>query len=137
VGRKRYRYYVCGKAHKRGAKSCECPTLPATEIEKFVVLEIAAIGEDTETRQRVMTQAETQLAGSGSTLDRDAALAALANFNDVWQALSPAEQFRVMQLLIERVEFDHAAEQVAITFRPTGIASLTQEPEPILEGAAA
>lgn len=137
AGRKRYRYYVCGTAHKRGSKRCSCPTLPAAEIERFVVEEIAVIGRDAEVSNQVTQEAERRLVKQGGRLDREAARVALANFHEVWSTLSPGERFRVMQLLVERVEFDHASEQIAITFRPTGIASLTPEPDTIHEGAAA
>ena len=34
---KRYRYYVCCKAQKQGWDSCPTKSLPAAEIEEFVV----------------------------------------------------------------------------------------------------
>jgi hypothetical protein len=37
---------------------------------------------------------------------------------------SPREQASLLQLLIERVDYDGAAKEVAITFRPAGLASL-------------
>lgn len=45
-GTTRYRYYVCLNATKQGAKSCATRSLPAQEIESFVVDRIAAIGRD-------------------------------------------------------------------------------------------
>lgn len=45
-GSTRYRYYVCQKATKQGAKSCATRSIPAAEIEKFVVERITAIGGD-------------------------------------------------------------------------------------------
>ena len=50
--------------------------------------------------------------------------AALADFNDLWAALSPKEQVRVIQLLVERVEYDGEAGTVSITFRPSGLRAL-------------
>ena len=35
-GNKRYRYYVCQSAQKRGWQSCPSPSIPAGEIERFV-----------------------------------------------------------------------------------------------------
>ena len=49
---------------------------------------------------------------------------ALAQFDDLWAALSPRDQVRVIQLLVERVEYDGAAGTVSVTFRPTGIRAL-------------
>src|SRR5439155_22373558 len=43
---RRWRYYLCWKAHRRGWSSCPSPTLPAHQIEMFVVDRIRAIGQD-------------------------------------------------------------------------------------------
>jgi hypothetical protein len=48
-------------------------------------------------------------------------------FDPVWDALVPGKQASLLQLLIERVDYDGQAREVAITFRPTGIASLAGE----------
>jgi site-specific DNA recombinase len=45
----------------------------------------------------------------------------------VWDALVPREQANLLQLLIERVDYDGVAKEVAITFRPAGTASLAAE----------
>ena len=45
-GNKRYRYYVCGKAMQRGWSECPSPSVPAGEIERFVVEQIRTIGKD-------------------------------------------------------------------------------------------
>jgi len=52
---------------------------------------------------------------------------ALALFDDVWACLFPREQERVLNLLIERVDFDAKRETLAVTFRPTGIRTLSGE----------
>lgn len=43
---KRYRYYVCLNAQKRGYNVCPAPTIPADELERFVVDQIRGIGRD-------------------------------------------------------------------------------------------
>lgn len=43
---KRYRYYVCVKAQKQGWDMCPGPSLPAAELERFVVGQIKEIGKD-------------------------------------------------------------------------------------------
>jgi site-specific DNA recombinase len=45
-GNRHYRYYVCHRAQKRGWQACPSPSIPAGEIERFVVNEIKAIGKD-------------------------------------------------------------------------------------------
>ncbi len=45
-GSKLYRYYVCTQAQKRGWQECPAPSLPAKEIEKFVINQIKSVGRD-------------------------------------------------------------------------------------------
>ncbi len=45
-GRRRYRYYVCSHAQKMGWNSCATKSVPAAEIERFVVERVRAIGKD-------------------------------------------------------------------------------------------
>jgi len=45
-GNKRYRYYVCGYAQKHGWRECPSPSLPAKELEDFVVEQIKGLGKD-------------------------------------------------------------------------------------------
>jgi site-specific DNA recombinase len=56
-GERRYRYYVCSRAQKQGWNSCPTKSLPAGEIEKFVVDRVRAIGTDTTLRAEVLRQA--------------------------------------------------------------------------------
>jgi site-specific DNA recombinase len=60
-------------------------------------------------------------------IDEEEAAAALALFDPVWEALTPAEQVRVVGLLVERVDFDGAKGKVTISFHPTGIRALADE----------
>ena len=43
---RRYRYYVCCGAQKRGWTTCPTPSIPAGELERFVVDQIRCIGRD-------------------------------------------------------------------------------------------
>jgi site-specific DNA recombinase len=52
---------------------------------------------------------------------------ALAAFDSVWAALTPREQTRIVQLLVERIDFDGGKGKVAITFHATGIRTLAAE----------
>jgi site-specific DNA recombinase len=46
-GARRYRYYVCANAQKRGWHTCPSKSIPAQEIEGFVVEQVRCIGKDT------------------------------------------------------------------------------------------
>ncbi len=51
-GNRLYRYYVCNNAQQNGRAACPAPSVPAGEIEAFVVEEIKAIGRDRGARGR-------------------------------------------------------------------------------------
>ncbi len=57
----------------------------------------------------------------------EAVAAALGHFTEVWDSLTPAEQARVVTLLIDRVEYDGNAETIEIAFHPAGLQSLAAE----------
>jgi site-specific DNA recombinase len=73
-----YRYYVCHKAQKQGWASCPSPSLPAAEIENFVIDQIRSVGQDpcvvrdTLAQSRVQTQTTVErLKKDKSALDRE------------------------------------------------------------------
>ena len=45
-GNRRYRYYVCTNAQKRGWTNCPSPSIPAEEIERFVIDQIREIAQE-------------------------------------------------------------------------------------------
>jgi site-specific DNA recombinase len=193
-GTKRYRYYVCSQAQKRGWQTCPSKSIPAGEIEQFVVEQIQSLGRDQALLQEVFAQVRKQdetrtaeleaeqqgleqdlarwhgeirtLSGQlqpgddNSSLiarladlqerigrvegrvqkvreqihaihyqlfDEDEAALALSVFEPVWESLTPREQARVVQLLVQQVEYDGAQSKVSIAFRPTGLKTLADE----------
>ena len=48
-------------------------------------------------------------------------------FDPIWETLTPGEQARVIELLVEKVEYDGRDGQVTVTFHPTGIKALADE----------
>lgn len=58
--------------------------------------------------------------------EREIALA-LSVFDPVWDSLTQREQARIVQLLVEQVDYDGATGKVSITFRPSGIKTLAGE----------
>lgn len=53
-------------------------------------------------------------------------VAAFADFDNVWNTLSPREQAKVLQLLVARVDYDATAGSVAIAFHQVGIKALAE-----------
>jgi site-specific DNA recombinase len=59
-----------------------------------------------------------------SAMQEKEIVAALAAFDPVWDALSPRERARLVESLIERVDFDGENGSVSMTLHPTGIRAL-------------
>ncbi|HEY1067608.1 MAG TPA: recombinase family protein [Pirellulales bacterium] len=201
---KRYRYYVCTAAQTLGWHACPSKSIPAGEIERFVVEQIKCIGRDPtllhETVGRAQTQSRANLVAleteraalerelsrwdgdvrhliqkmvpgdqeatpagdrladlqeriagaerratevreqvltlSRTIVDEREVAQAMAVFDPVWDSLTPREQVRVVQLLIERVDYNGATGKVAITFHPEGIKTLSDELDARKSGAA-
>lgn len=192
-GDKRYRYYVCIRAQKNGWSECPAPSLPAKELEDFVIEQIKALGKDPAVLEDALRATQSQLqaeidgledqrkdvearirqlgrevgklaprAGFDDEatrelghlqarmrdeqqevakydeqiatlrkrmLDSDELTGAIEAFDPLWDCLSPTHKARLIHLLVDRIEYDGEAEAIAVTFHPTGIRSLTDQPE--------
>jgi site-specific DNA recombinase len=91
-----YGYYSCAKSRVEGAETCPLPNVPAAEIEKLVVDEIAAIAKAPEVIDKVIAEAGMQhdtaieqlreRIAEAETLARQAAASAARNPDDAIQA---------------------------------------------------
>ncbi len=68
-GTHRYRYYLCLTAMKRGWSQCTTRSVPAQEIEDFVLRRIAAIGQDASLAANVVTKAREEYAERKEALE--------------------------------------------------------------------
>ena len=80
AGNKRYRYYVCSSAQKRGWHTCPSKSIPAKQIEDFVVSQVKKIGYAPEILKEVVEATKLkaqkhllQLKEERVTLERDTA----------------------------------------------------------------
>jgi site-specific DNA recombinase len=186
-GGMRYRYYVCQTAMKQGWNQCETRSIPAVELEQFVLDRLAAIGADDRLAKEVAARAEAEhaqqtaalvaerrgietnmreaakmVAGlfgqpntvarladlqdqiragenrlteiaqelaalGGGDIDKGDVTSAMQSFHAVWEKLSPKEQARMFELLIERIVYDKTKGAIEITLRPDGIKDLNQQ----------
>ncbi len=67
-GAKIYGYYTCARSRSHGAATCPMPSLPASELERLVVDEIAAICRDPVLAQAVTAEASAQHAAEVAAL---------------------------------------------------------------------
>src|SRR6185312_3892210 len=193
-GNRRYRYYVCTAAQRKGRGTCPSKSVPAGPLEEFVIDRIRCIGRDPELQEQVLAEARRQdgarlaeLAAEEKSLVRELAAChgdvkrlsgqfrtdrtsgdlvarlaelndraaateerlqalrderqrleaeqidpaeasrTLAEFDEVWETLTPRERSRIIDLLVEKVEYDGSTSRVEVLFRATGIRTLAEE----------
>ncbi len=81
---RRYRYYVCGHAQKRGWDKCPSKSVPACEIERFVVDQIRCIGRDPSLAGDVIQRSHREIGIQADTLIDEERL--LRRNLDRWQS---------------------------------------------------
>jgi DNA invertase Pin-like site-specific DNA recombinase len=116
-----YRYYVSQRAIREGAAAGPVTRVPAAEIEAAVIGQVRALLREPEI---VVT---TWRAGRrvGDTITEAEVHDALRGFEPLWHELFPAEQHRIVQLLVERVEV--AADGLDIRLRVEGLVHLIRD----------
>ncbi len=70
-GSKRYRYYVCTKAQKQGWSNCPSPSVPAGEIERVLVKQIARLGQDSDLVKATFGEVQKETRKQVQTLSRE------------------------------------------------------------------
>ncbi len=65
-GRVIYRYYVCSGAVKRGRATCPCPSLPARDLESFVLDQVRAVVSGERATRAVVARAVELLRAAAS-----------------------------------------------------------------------
>ena len=119
---KLYRYYVITDAIKNGYGSCPVPSVPAAEVEAAVVAQVRAL-----IRSPEIVAATWAAAGQGDEkrMPEREVLDALVEFEALWDELFPAEQARIVRLLVERVEVE--PDSLEVRLRAEGLRSLSEE----------
>ena len=121
---KRYRYYVCQRAQQEGWTACPGPSLPAGDLEAFVVDRIREAVTGDGVIDAVVARAMRMVHEQRPDLavDPDEAVGAMEGFDGVWEALTPKERVDLVHALVARVEWDAEAEEVRVTFTEQGTA---------------
>jgi DNA invertase Pin-like site-specific DNA recombinase len=122
-GAKLYRYYVSMDVirNRETGEETAPMRLAAGMVEDAVVTEVRRILQTPEVVAQVMAALKKE---KGTVLEADA-IAALHEFSALWAKLFPAEQARIIQLLVRRVTVTAAGLEVDI--RREGIAGVIRE----------
>jgi len=116
-----YRYYVSQTVLKHGAGSCPVGRVPAGEIEAAVITQLRAVFRQPEIIAGTWKAARVQ---DGAITEANAR-EALTRLDPLWDELFPAEQARIVALLVERV--DIGIEGMNVRLRMDGLAALARE----------
>jgi site-specific DNA recombinase len=113
-----YRYYVSMDVLKDGASSCPVRRLPAGEIETAVIGQLRMLLRAPEIIVQTWRAARKVDRAITEAEVRDA----IERLDPVWDELFPAEQARIVQLLVERVDVGPAG--LDIHLRTEGLTTL-------------
>ena len=93
-----------------------------------VAAELAAVQERIAAIETRQTEIKAELATLDvQAIDRDELARALELFDPIWDVLLTPERERVLRLLIEKIDYDGATQQLAITWRLSGFGQLADE----------
>jgi site-specific DNA recombinase len=122
-GERLYHYYVSmDLIRNRETPNGAGPSrLPAAMVDGAVVAEMRRIISAPEVAARVIAAQRVD----GPPMDERAIIVSLRRFNDLWEALFPAEQARIVRLLIDKVTV--GPDGMAVDLRNNGIAALIRD----------
>jgi hypothetical protein len=120
-GQKLYRYYISQSVLKKGTGACSVGRISAVEIEAAVIDQLRGILRSPEIIVGTWRSARPEIDGLTETEVREA----LEQLDPLWDELFPAEQARIVQLLVERV--DVALNSLDIRLRVDGLVNLVRD----------
>jgi DNA invertase Pin-like site-specific DNA recombinase len=116
-----YRYYISQAVLKRGKDACPIGRVSASEIEAAVLAQLRGVLSSPEIIISTWRSARKEIAGLREQDVRES----LLQFEAVWEELFPAEQARIVQLLVERIDLTTAG--VDLSLRVGGLSGLMSE----------
>ena len=122
-GSKAYRYYTSMDAiRNRGAEGTDTfVRLNAGMVEGAVLQQLRKLLRTPEVTSRALAAAQA----GDPTVDGNDVVAALAEFDALWETLFPAEQARIARLLVNRVTVGRQG--LTVDLRTEGLSSLVHD----------
>jgi site-specific DNA recombinase len=115
-----YRYYVSTDAIRQGYSECAVRSVPAAEVEEAVVAQVRHLLQTPEIIARTWAAARNEV----QVPEREV-VKTVTDFAPLWDELFPAEQARIVRLLVERVDLSPDGLQVRL--RAEGLQTLVEE----------
>jgi site-specific DNA recombinase len=125
-----YRYYLSTRDTHEGPGTSGLPRLPAGELEGAVVAQLRRVLRAPEMIEAMIPQA----VALDPSLDEAQVTVAMTQVDRVWEQLFPAEQQRLVRLLVERVIVSPT--NLELRLRPGGIGTLAADARPAAGVAA-
>ncbi len=120
-GGRLYRYYVSQAVLKQGRDACPVGRLPAAEIEAAVIDQVRGLLRAPVIVVGTWRASKTKADG----LSEEQVRRALQDLDPLWDELFPAEQARIVQLLVERI--DVGPQGFDLRLRVDGLADLARD----------
>ena len=117
-----YRYYVSTDAIRQGYSECAVRSAPAAEVEEAVVAQVRHLLRTPEIIARTWAAAKRE--GDEAIPERDV-VTTITDLAPLWDELFPAEQARIVRLLVERIDLSPDGMQVRL--RAEGLQTLVEE----------
>ncbi len=116
-----YRYYVSQTAMKQGKRDCPVRQVPAAEVERVVLDQVRMLIQTPEVIIQTWRAVRKQI----PDINESDVRSALVEFQELWSDLFPAEQSRIVELLVQRVDLQPEAIDIALKIE--GMTSLCSE----------
>lgn len=120
-GGRLYRYYVSIDVIRHGPSACPIRRVPAAQIEAAVIAQIRTLVQAPEVIVATWRTAKRSIKDLTERQVREV----LMNFEALWNELFPAEQARLVQLLVARVDISTSGAD--ITLRTEGLGSIMRD----------
>jgi len=121
-GETRYRYYTCTTAQKRGVAHCPTRSVPAEALEGAVLTHLQQVAQEPGLLQEAMGAA----AESPSITAQDIG-AVMTGILPIWDTLMPVERRRVLQQLLESIDYHGGTGTLGLTLSPQGLRRLADD----------
>ena len=121
---RRYRYYIPQRDAKEHAGASGLPRLPAAELESAVLDQLRATMRSSSLLSDVIARAVKL----DTALDEAQVTVAMTRLDQIWDQLFPAEQSRIVRLLVEKVVV--SPDDIELRLHANGIERLVLELRP-------